>query len=206
MLESIEILEHLANPNKPPLSVGELEDIRIAFLDPDSDKDALRESLKGMTTAFQGRGDVSEWHYEMLDAIDECFVDQYMKTGEISTALFVPNSAANLNDFSAYCEAVDQKIRSNGSQRPKYAREYFAYFSIWQMQGYSFPVPLGTKSVIRALDTLAEVFNPGFVEVSYIAKSWSVRMCRSDAALPPIGESPIGGRNRCARTYAICRR
>jgi hypothetical protein len=36
-----------------------------------------------------------------------------------------------------------------------YAKEYFAYFTIYQMQEYKFPVPLGTKSVVNALHKIA---------------------------------------------------
>jgi len=166
MIESISMLERLANPNKPPLSIADLEDLRLSFMDPSSNKEELGQKLEGMAVAFQGQGDLSEWHFETLDAIDECFVKHYMPNGEISTSLFVPDSAENLNMFSAYCDAVDQVLRSKMSQRPQYAREYFAYFSIWKIQGYSFPVPLGTKSAILALNILAGKFNNGLVEVS----------------------------------------
>lgn len=172
-MESIEMLERLANPEKPPLSIGELEKIREAFMDPTSDKKELRSKLEGMADAFRGRGDLSEWHFEMLDAIDGCFIEHYMPNGEISTALFMPDSPANTDAFGAYCEAVDQKLRGKVFQRPKYAREYFAYFSIWEMQGYSFPVPLGTKSVVQAVNMLSSEFNPGFVEVRQTTNSLS---------------------------------
>ena len=165
MLESIEMLERLANPEEPPLSLGELERIRLAFMKPSSDKGDLREKLQGMAIAFQGRGDLSEWPFEILDAIDECFVNQYMKNGEISTSLFVVDSAANTNNFIAYCDAVDQRLRNSGFDRPRYACEYFAYFSIWQVHGYTFPVPLGTQSVMRSLEMVSNKFETGFIEV-----------------------------------------
>jgi hypothetical protein len=176
MMESIEILERLANCNKPPLDIDELEAIRLEFMDPRSDTAALRSKLKGMADAFQDRGELTLWHPEMLDAIDGCFVEHFMSDGDVSTSLFVPDSAANANNFSAYCDAVDEKLRGKLDQRPKYAREYFAYYSIWQMQGYAFPVPLGTKSVIHALEMLTQEFNGGFVEVSEV--KYYVRMCR----------------------------
>jgi hypothetical protein len=168
MLESIELLERLANPQKPPLTLADLESIRTAFMDPSSDKAELRRQLEGMATAFQGRGDLSNWQFEMLDAIDECFIEQYMKNGEISTSLFAVDNAANINNYCTYCDAVDQRLRSSSGDRPRYAREYFAYSSIWQVHGYPFPVPLGTQSVMRALDMLASEFRPGFTEVRHL--------------------------------------
>jgi hypothetical protein len=166
MIESVEMLERLANPEAPPLTLSEIEKIRVEYMNPTSNKEELRKKLEGMAIAFRGRGDLSEWPFEILDAIDECFVEHYMKNGEISTSLFVVDSAANLNNFSAYCDAVDQRLRNSGFDRPPYVREYFAYLSIWQVHGYSFPVPLGTRSVIRALDSLSTGFESGFTEVS----------------------------------------
>jgi hypothetical protein len=168
MLESVEMLERLANPQPPPLSLAELERIRSAFMSPSSDKVDLRRQLEGMALAFEGRGDLSRWQFEMLDAIDECFIDNFMKNGEVSTSLFAVDNAANINNYSKYCDAVDQRLRSSAPDRPEYAREYFAYLSIWQVHGYPFPVPLGTQSVMQALDTLATDFRPGFVEVRHI--------------------------------------
>jgi hypothetical protein len=192
MMESIEMLERLANPQKPPLSVEELQKIRVAFMDPSSNKVELRRKLEGMAEAFQGRGDLSQWHFEMLDAIDECFVEHYMKKGEISTSLFVPDSPANINNFLAYCNAADEKLRGKVSQRPKYAREYFAYLSIWQVQGYSFPVPLGTQSVMRALSLLADEFQPGCAEVRCLYSS-CVRPADGMVSYPRMGWSPFRG-------------
>ena len=193
MMESIEILERLANPQKPPLSLGELQKIQRAFVDPSSDKEELRRKLEGMAEAFQGRGDVSEWQYEILDAIDECFVDQYMKNDEILRSLFVPNDAANLNQFGAYCDAVDQQLRIKEKGRPRYAREYFAYFSIWQVQGYAFPVPLGTQSVVRAVNLLAKEFRLGLSEVSHSSERvWDGPAGRK-CSYPRVGSVPIRG-------------
>jgi hypothetical protein len=172
MVESVETLERLANPTKPPLSIVELEKLRLAFMDPSSDKEELRHKLEGMAEAYQGRGDLSDWHFEMLNAIDECFVEHYMSSGEISTELFVPDSPGNVTQFLAYCNSVDEKLKRQASQRPTYAREYFAYFSIWQMHGYMFPVPLGTQSVIQSLNLITEEFNTGFVEVSHLNLSY----------------------------------
>jgi len=204
------MLERLANTEKPPLDIDELEAIRIEFMDPKSDKAALRGRLKGMADAFQERGELTSWHHEMLDAIDECFVEHFMTNGNVSTALFVPDSATNANSFSAYCDAVDEKLRGKLDQRPKYAREYFAYYSIWQMQGYSFPVPLGTKSVVQSLNMLAHEFNAGFVEVRhlirlycvprigtfpYAAQNHTSYRCESVGFVPRIGTFPYAAQN-----------
>lgn len=165
MMESITNLERLANPLKPPMSVADLEEVRLTCMDGTFDKEKTSKKLEGMASAFEGRGDLSNWHFSTLDAIDECFVKHYMVNGEVSSALFVPDSVVNLNMFNGYCNGVDEVLRSKTSQRPQYAREYFAYFSIWQVQGEKFPVPLGTKSAILALEKLCEKFKDGFVEV-----------------------------------------
>lgn len=158
MMESIEILERLANLQKPPLSLSELQKIQCAFVDPLSDKEELWQKLEGMAEAFQGCGDVSEWQYKILDGIDKCFVNEYMKNNEILMLLFVPNSAGNLNQFSVYYDAADQQLRIKEKGRPQYAQEYFTYFSIWQVQGYAFPVPLGMQSIVQAVNMLAKEF------------------------------------------------
>jgi hypothetical protein len=52
IIESIEMLKRLANLNKPPLSIGKLEKIQVAFMDPTLDKKEQCSKLEGMTDTF----------------------------------------------------------------------------------------------------------------------------------------------------------
>jgi hypothetical protein len=119
-----------------------------------------------MEDAFNVRGDLSSWSPEVLDAIDACFTANYLESnGDPSPFLFFPDNVNNLNQFTAYCTAVDHALRSHANSAPKHACEYFAYYSVWQMRNFRFPVPLGTKSVVGALNGIATSLRNGFIEV-----------------------------------------
>jgi|HubBroStandDraft_1064217.scaffolds.fasta_scaffold185537_2 hypothetical protein len=127
----------------------------------------LRANLNGMEQAFQNPGELSSWSPDMLHKIDQVFVKNYLdEDGEPVASLFFPNSADNLNRFMTYCNEVDHELRMEPESAPRYAREYFLYFSIWQMRGWSFPVPLGTASVVGVLAKMAKRVKNGFSEVS----------------------------------------
>ena len=130
----------------------------------------LRKDMKEMDKLFrQGRGDLREWSPEVLDMIDKMFLKNYAhKDYGFQMELFFPDSQDNYTRFRQYCDGVDQILRENASGAPPYAREYFAYYSIWEMRGYRFPVPLGTASVIAAVDAIAANVRKGLVEVSNI--------------------------------------
>lgn len=169
LIESVEVLEKLANPNEPPLTLEEIKSARNEFRETQMDPSVLRSSLAKMEEAFDTFGDLKEWDYrdcEVLGKIDDCFVKHYMKKGEPATFLFSPNSAKNATAFAKYCDDVDLVLRQNSDKAPKYAREYFAYYSIWEMRGYGFPIPLGTRSVIECLDKILREAQKGFIEVS----------------------------------------
>src|SRR5882762_5722028 len=126
------------------MDVSELEAKRLEFMTANEDeKVALRAELAEMEKAFQGRGDLGKWTPEVLKKIDEIFVKHYKIGEEVSPMLFFPDCGENYNKFLEYCDEVDQVLRLNASGAPPYAREYFAYYSIWQMRGFRFPVPLG---------------------------------------------------------------
>lgn len=129
----------------------------------------IRDGLLEMEEAFKTHGDLSSWTPELLDTIDGCFRDAYMEDGEPVPYLFFPDCIENLNLFNTYCQAVSNVIRAHSETAPPYALEYFNYFSIWQMRGWRFPVPLGTASVIEALDKMAAKMKKGFSEVSAIS-------------------------------------
>jgi hypothetical protein len=120
-----------------------------------------------MEDAFAKAGDLSSWTPNLLDEIDRCFEKNYLSQGgEPVPYLFFPRSADNLNKFMTYCSEVDEVLRKHSQESPPWAREYFAYYSIWQMRGWGFPVPLGTKSVVGVLDLMVSTVKKGFSEVS----------------------------------------
>jgi hypothetical protein len=145
--------------------------MRVNMYRADADQNkATREELKVMEKAFIGRGNLENWSAEVLGKIDECFVKRYMNGDmPISTFFFPGNENGSYDLFLQYCGDVDQVLRLNESGAPPYAREYFAYYTIWQMRGFSFPVPLGTASVVEALHTIASLVPLGFTEVRCIS-------------------------------------
>lgn len=161
------MLERMANPEKPPLDREAIEKIRRQLLNPASDKVALKGKLSEMERAFRGRGDVSKWNEELLAKIDAQFVKRYLDdAGQPHDHLFFPNNPENLNAFTQYYQDVDHLLTMHPDLAPKYAREYFSYYAIWEMQGYAFPMPLGTANVVKTLDELAARYSRGFCEVS----------------------------------------
>lgn len=186
-MESIEFLERIANRAKPPMALGDIERKKKAFDEPKADKKALRKDLLEMEAAFRGRGDLSSWRPEVLDEIDRSFVRNYMPEGDPEPCLFVSNDADNLNRFTRYFLDVDDILRSSGDRAPLYAREYFRYYSIWQMREYKFPVPLGTASVVLAINRILVKVPTAFSEVSPRISSPRGIACR------PTHSSPFKG-------------
>jgi hypothetical protein len=131
--------------------------------------DADKADIFAMETAFKGRSDLSTWGpgngEKLLDEIDKCFVNNYYEDGHPCNSLFFPSCADNLNRFDNYCMAVDEVLRTH-NDAPPYARQYFAYAMIWKKHGHKFPMPLGTKSLVEAVDTLAKKYCRGLREVS----------------------------------------
>ena len=108
MTESVEILERIANEKKPPLTVNELERLRMEFSDKSIvDKTSQRARLSEMVEAFKGRGELSKWKPWVLSKIDACFEEHFMESGKVSNWLFVPNDNRNLNSHMKYCAGVD---------------------------------------------------------------------------------------------------
>jgi hypothetical protein len=147
------------------MELDEIERIKGEFSEKDADREALREGLRGIEKAFNQRGNLSDWSPEVLDEIDLCFMRHYMPNGEPNACLFLPNNAENLNLFTAYFNDVDQVLRVHSRKAPRYAREYFTFFSIWHIQSYRFPMPLGTASVVGALNMILKKITRGFTEV-----------------------------------------
>ena len=164
--ESVEILEQLANEEEPPLRRAELEAIRDRFGQEDADKDELRGLLSGMKGAFQKRGDLSKWGAGVLDHIDECFREHFMIDREASDWVFYPKNGMNLGKAERYYAGVDRILSTYSEIVPRYARDWFAYFSIWEEQGYAFPMPVGTCSVVGVVEKYAREYSSGIVEVS----------------------------------------
>ena len=97
MVESIEMLGQICSQKEPPLELAAIQEVREGFLDPQCDKAGLRAKLKGMTKAFEERGDVAKWDNKILDKIDECFVKHFMESGKATPVLFVPRNADGTN-------------------------------------------------------------------------------------------------------------
>lgn len=170
-----------------------MEKIKEAFLDLEKEDDAteLQESLKGMEKAFEKTGDLSSWSPELMHDIDQAFVKSYMdENGEAAAHLFFPDSAKNINAFAAYCTNVDKALRKHAETAPPYAHEYFIYYSIWQMRGWRFPVPLGTASVVGVLNKMLKQVKNGFSEVSASVVGGPLMT----------GENPTCGRTRVLTT------
>jgi hypothetical protein len=161
----VEVLEKLANTTEPPLDLEAIKSKREEFGSA-QDREPLCESLGEMEAAFNNFGDLGKWDYEVLGDIDDCFVAHYMKNGDPEPYLFSPDSTQNLEAFVKYCDDVEVVLRKNSDKVPIYAQEYFAYYSIWEMRGYGFPIPLGTQSVVQCLDKILEKVKKGFIEVS----------------------------------------
>lgn len=166
--ESVEILEKLANPSAPPLSKEDIERRGAQLMGGGTTDVGAMQALTGMEDAFRQRGDLHGWSDEIMARIDKCFTKNYHTSGSICETLFFPDNADNQNRFTQYCSDVDQVLRANERLAPKYAREYFAYYAIWKRRGYAFPMPLGTASVIEALNTLMLRYQDGIREVSSI--------------------------------------
>jgi hypothetical protein len=166
LVESVEFLERIANPRKPPLNLATIERKKVAFDAQKGDLVELRESLVGMEDTFGNTGDLSSWSPELLNDIDKCFLKNYINMdGQPVSYLFFPRCPKNLNSYMDYCSEVDEALRMHSESVPPYAREYFLYHSIWQMRNWPFPVPLGTKSVVGALNVMATNVTKGFSEV-----------------------------------------
>jgi hypothetical protein len=169
LIDSIEVLERLANKKKPPMRLEAIERKRNEFVRAKSNATSeLKTALAPMATAFRGRGDVGLWDYRLLEKIDKCFKDHYNGPAGLARTLFFPDNAENQNRYLRYCVDVDHIFQENSAISPPFAREYFAFYSIWQMQGLRFPLPLGTASVIDALDKLLTKYRLGVCEVSSI--------------------------------------
>ena len=169
LIESIEFLERIANEQKPPMEAAEIERKRMELMSPNADKEAVKQDLEAMEEAFQGRGRVESWSPSILEKIDGCFLKHYTKGpkgDEIDESLFFPDNANNLNIFTKYCSEVDDVLHRATEGVPRYAQEYFAYYTIWEKRGYAFPVPLGTRSVVEVLHRMTERVEKGFSEVS----------------------------------------
>ena len=143
---------------------------------------ALKAELKEMDEAYlSGRGNLDVWTPEIMDEIDKAFVDNFMEDKEPLDFLFFPNSPEYLNAYDVYLQAVDDIFVKHQDTLPKYCREYLTYYSIWEMRGYRFPVPIGTASAVECLHKIASQRRKGFIEVSatylilYCTRTWRKR-------------------------------
>ncbi|KAI9430720.1 hypothetical protein H4582DRAFT_2063460 [Lactarius indigo] len=168
IVESVETLERVANPEKPPMAYERIEELGQHLLEANTEAevDEIREKLEKVRTAFEEMGDASDWTHELLDKIDQCFKDAYCVNDEPCESLFVPLSSDNDNRFEKYLMSVDKVLQNESQTAPPYAREYFAYAMMWKLHGYKFPMPLGTASVVEALHKIAMRYPRGISEWS----------------------------------------
>lgn len=174
MVRSVEDLEHIANPRKPPLDLKTLTEISDAFNEP-HDRAKLDEQLTDMDIAFRGRGDPLSWPDDVLTQIDQCFVEHFYASGKPRACLFYPFDKDYMDSFSDYCEGVDKILREDRSC-PPFAQEYFVYSMLWKRRGQRFPVPLGTASAVGAVYILTKMYKRGLTEVrsiSYVVLAYS---------------------------------
>ena len=132
----------------------------------------LIEKMVPVRTKFRrGRGNLQAWTPEVLAAIDKCFVDIYVSDDEPIPILFCFRGSREgaieaLDTFRSYYDAVDDILVKHKSTVPPYAREYFAIYTMWALQGFGFPVPLVTASVVECLNKILNGSRKGMIEVS----------------------------------------
>ena len=97
MVESVEVLEKIVNPTDPLLSLDDLVEKWLAYLTGERDQKTLEEELKPMKEVFAERGNVRSWSPELLDKIDDCFVERYTSNGEPIAELFSLDNLNNVN-------------------------------------------------------------------------------------------------------------
>jgi hypothetical protein len=209
-VDSIDTIERLANTEQPPLKVRDITALIDKLSAKTEDEATIKDKLSGMATVFQGRASLSTWNPDILDKIDECFVNSFYDAGTPCSSLFFPKSANYMNRFTGYCGAVDRVFLSNPNTSPPYAREYFAYAMIWQLHGHRFPMPLGTASAVEAVNFLATKYHRGLSEVTISLLSFLTVSHRSGCQTCRVWDThPTHGRMRgviCAthRIYIPC--
>jgi hypothetical protein len=164
LADSVETLERLANPKAPPLELTKIEKLALRVLFPKANDD-LKDDVEKMEEAFLERGDLIGWPDDVLNKIDQCFVNNFFTSGVAWNKLFCPDVTEGYNRFLKYQSDVDKVLEDNSATVPPYAREYFAYSMIWSKRGYRFPIPLGTKSVIGLIHALTKKHSIGLTEV-----------------------------------------
>jgi hypothetical protein len=163
------MLERIASPDAPPLDLSEImtkrDEVEYAGSD---EREGILSSLDEMERVFmRGRGNLEQWTPEVLDAIDKCFKTTFMSGDEPIAELFFPYDNKGIALFNEYCEAVDGVLQAHEGKIPPHAWAYFTYFTIWEKRDYTFPVPLGTASVIDCLHKMASRVRKGMIEVSH---------------------------------------
>jgi hypothetical protein len=163
------MLERIASPDAPPLDLSQImtkrDEVEYAGSD---EREGILSSLDKMERVFmRGRGNLEQWTPEVLDAIDKCFKTTFMSGDEPIAELFFLYDNKGIALFNEYCEAVDGVLQAHEGKIPPHAWAYFTYFTIWEKRDYTFPIPLGTASVIDCLHKMASRVRKGMIEVSH---------------------------------------
>jgi hypothetical protein len=170
--EGVEMLERIANPIEPPeLDLNTIFAWRNRF-DPLTSEDFTKQ-LTPMHRAFlSGQGNLNAWKPEVLTAIDEAFVANFMNDRKPFPGLFSLILDAEVKTrFLTYWNAVDDILANYPNKAPRYACHYFAFYSICYVQCWKFPMPLMAASVVECLHIITSNVREGMVKVSLITLS-----------------------------------
>ena len=85
---------------------------------------------------------------------------------QVAEYFLFSNNLDNHNKFTAYCNNVDHILNFERLKVLPYTHQYFAYFSMWLLHGYQFPIPLSTASVIISINKLLNKYIRGVIKVS----------------------------------------
>lgn len=165
LVKSLDVLAILANTTEPPMKSAELIAIRRELLSERLEVKDAQKRLAPMVSCYKQRGDISTWDESVLAEIDNVFCKHFMIGGRPAKHFLFPGNDDNDNNFTDYCDQVDQILIKNNSKVPPYARQYFAYFSMWRLHKHAFPIPLGTSTVVFAVNELLNKYTRGVTEV-----------------------------------------
>jgi hypothetical protein len=170
LTESVERLEKMSSLEKSPMQFMEISRKKSQIRGDKSEESTRikkgKTLMEPMENAFCSRRvNMKMWTPELLDALDECFVNKFMLNGEPVDWLFT-NSAKYINEYEEYSRAVDDVLIGHPKSKFTNAREYFKYTTIYELHDLDFPLPIGTRSVVECLNKILTARAKGMTEVS----------------------------------------
>ncbi|KAI9442003.1 hypothetical protein BJY52DRAFT_1229270 [Lactarius psammicola] len=88
LVESLEVLKWVVNPNKPPMVLSTIEPLVTKLLGMSSNITAIMQELSYMAEAFKGKGDSSTWIQDLLKKINQCFLNNYYDAKVLCNLIF----------------------------------------------------------------------------------------------------------------------